>query len=58
MGGTKGTLRLEDGQIEGNLPHRAKSLLLEWWGLHREELAENWKLAQNQKQLKRIAPLE
>jgi hypothetical protein len=31
---------------------------MEWWGLHREELAENWRLAQEGRQPKAIDPLE
>lgn len=57
-GGRKGTLRLVDGHFDGDLPARVTSLLLEWWDMHRQELAENWELAQNQKQLNRIPPLE
>lgn len=57
-GGTKGTVRIEDGRVEGTLPPRARALLLEWWDVHREELAENWRLAQERKELKPIAPLE
>jgi hypothetical protein len=57
-GGRKGTVRIEDGYVEGNFPSRVRSLLLEWWDLHREELAEDWRLAQERKQVKPIRPLE
>ena len=40
--------------LEGDLPHKAISLVLEWMSLHKEELLNMWK-TQNFKQ---IAPLE
>jgi hypothetical protein len=33
-------------------------LLLEWWNLHRNELAENWRRARAGEQLLHIEPLE
>ncbi|HEY3052933.1 MAG TPA: DUF4160 domain-containing protein [Thermoanaerobaculia bacterium] len=47
--GGKVTVRISDGYIDGKLPPRALALILEWWNLHREELAENWKLAKERK---------
>ena len=43
---------------EGTLPRRARSLILEWASLHREELMEDWILAERHARLKQIAPLE
>lgn len=43
--------------IEGYLPSRAISLVLEWAFLHRDELKEDWDLAVNNKPLKKINPL-
>jgi hypothetical protein len=57
-GGRKGIVRIEDGFVQGNFPPRVKALLLEWWDLHRQELTENWRLCQERKEIKRIAPLE
>jgi hypothetical protein len=57
-GGSKGIIRIEDGYIEGSFPPGVKAMLLEWWDLHRDELARNWTLAQDGKQLEPIAPLE
>jgi hypothetical protein len=37
---------------------RAQKLVLEWMGLHAQELLENWELANQGQPLKRIAPLE
>jgi len=43
--------------INGSLPKRAYSLVLEWAIEHRKELMKNWNLARSQKNLKRIKPL-
>ncbi len=43
--------------INGSLPKRAYSLVLEWAIEHRDELMNNWNLAQNQKNIKKIKPL-
>jgi hypothetical protein len=32
--------------------------VLEWLALHREELADDWRLAEQRKPMKPIAPLE
>lgn len=52
------TIRIEDGVVEGFLPKRARALVLEWCGLHREELQENWERARTRKPLRKIEPLE
>ena len=44
-------------QIEGSLPKRIISLILEWAFEHRDELMEDWKLAERNKELKKIDPL-
>ena len=50
---------IEDGRIlSGRFPRRAQSLVLEWLELHRNELLENWELAEVRKPLMKIAPLE
>jgi len=48
------TLRI----INGELPKRAKSLVLEWADEHRDELMNNWELARMMKELKSIEPLK
>ena len=48
------TLRI----IQGDLPRRAKAMVLEWAEEHREELMENWDLARKMCLLKNIKPLE
>jgi len=43
--------------IEGSLPKRVISLVLEWAFEHRNELMENWSLAEEKKPLNKIEPL-
>ena len=50
---------IENGQIlSGTFPRRAQVFVLEWLALHRHELLEDWRLAQQRRPLKKIAPLE
>ncbi|MCB1054135.1 MAG: DUF4160 domain-containing protein [Acidobacteria bacterium] len=51
-------VRIDDGVVDGRFPRRALNLVLEWYDLHRSELAENWDLARQRKPLRRIDPLE
>jgi hypothetical protein len=44
--------------IEGRLPRRIVSLVLEWAFEHRDELMEDWELVRAKKPLKWIEPLE
>jgi hypothetical protein len=44
--------------IEGKLPKRALSMVLEWAHIHREELRKNWQLLEEAKPLLKIAELE
>jgi hypothetical protein len=44
--------------IEGELSPRVRGLVVEWAALHRDELKEDWNLAQQRAPLKPIAPLE
>ena len=44
--------------MEGYLPPRALGLVTEWATLHREELLEDWALAEKRAPLKKIKPLE
>jgi hypothetical protein len=43
--------------LEGNLPPRILGLVMEWAGLHKEELMENWNLLQNTGKYNKIDPL-
>jgi hypothetical protein len=43
--------------LEGKLPPRGLGLVLEWAEIHRSELHDNWKKAQNGDKLTMIEPL-
>jgi len=44
--------------IKGNLPYRAKSMVIEWANLHKAELIEDWNRAQKPETLFKIEPLK
>lgn len=44
--------------LEGKLPRRALSLVLEWAHEHRDELLQNWISLQTTGEYSKIAPLE
>jgi len=52
------TVEIQSGAVTGQFPRRALNLVLEWYSIHREELAEDWYLAQSKQPLKTIDPLE
>lgn len=52
------TVGIESGIINGRFPKRALKLIFEWLELHREELLENWRLAEDRRPLNKIEPLE
>ena len=52
------TVDVETGAVTGDFPRRALRLVLEWYSLHRNELAADWELAQSRQPLKPIDPLE
>ena len=52
------TVEIESGTATGRFPRRAMSLVMEWYSLHRVELAAAWDLAQNRRPLREIDPLE
>lgn len=56
--GQRAAFSIEDLKIiEGKLPQRIISLVLEWAFLHREELMQNWQRAERRDQLEKIEPL-
>lgn len=58
-GGQRASFTIADLRlIEGYLPRRVVSLVLEWAFEHRDELMEDWELVQARKPLKWIEPLE
>lgn len=55
----KALVRIDDLTVlHGHLSPRVLGLVVEWAVQHRNELAENWRLAQEQRPLVAIAPLE
>ena len=52
------TVEIESGIINGRFPKRALRLVFEWIELHKDELLENWRLAEDRRPLNKIAPLE
>ncbi|MBF0407918.1 MAG: DUF4160 domain-containing protein [Candidatus Riflebacteria bacterium] len=54
----KVSVEIETGIMEGRFPRRALSALMEWYEMHKEELAEDWRLAAEHQPLKKISPLE
>jgi len=44
--------------LKGELPKRAKTLVLEWADEHRDELMHDWELARLKHELKDIEPLK
>jgi len=44
--------------IDGALPRRALSLVLEWASAHRSELRDNWGRAERHQPLRPVAPLD
>jgi len=43
--------------VSGKFPRRALNLVLEWLDLHKDELIDDWNLAQKSKPLNPIEPL-
>ncbi|MBI2611180.1 DUF4160 domain-containing protein [Candidatus Gottesmanbacteria bacterium] len=55
----EGEISVTTGKLmDGKLPPRAMKLVKEWMQNHKEELAENWRLAEEHKKLKKIDPLK
>jgi hypothetical protein len=52
------TVEIDSGVIEGKFPRRALRAIIEWHELYREELFEDWELAEQHQPLKPIPPLE
>lgn len=51
-------MNIRNGAVNGDLPPRVVALLLEWWHLHRDELAANWDRARARQTVQPIQPLE
>ncbi len=57
-GGHEVTVAIGDGAVNGEMPKRALGLIIEWLELHRGELRENWKRAEERLPLVSIEPLD
>lgn len=44
--------------MEGKVPRRVKSMVLEWTALHQAELQENWNRCRQAQSLESIEPLD
>jgi len=51
-------VEIETGLVKGYITHRALKMIQEWREQHREELLADWKLAEQNKPLVGISPLE
>jgi hypothetical protein len=49
---------INTGVIEGKFPRRAMAAVLEWYALYKDDLLEDWQLAERHMKLKKIPPLE
>lgn len=57
-GDFKAIININDEIVEGFMPKRALKLVFEWMDLHKNELLENWNLAQNGELPLKIEPLK
>lgn len=58
-GDNAGVLRIDTLEVtRGHVPRRVLALVLEWALQHRDELRENWTLAEQGRPLQPIEPLE
>ena len=51
------TVEIANGMVTGKMPRRALNLIWTWLDEHRDELAENWELAQARRSVQPIDPL-
>jgi hypothetical protein len=57
--GKTGVFSIADlSMLEGDIPKRVVSMVLEWAFDHREELLKDWELAADKKPLRPIPPLD
>lgn len=57
-GGDVAVIAIETLEVlEGGLPRRAMALVVEWAQQHRDELREDWRLAEEHEALKPVPPL-
>ena len=51
-------VEIQTGEVTGIISQRVLNMVQEWRELHKDELVADWKLAEENKPLKRIEPLE
>lgn len=52
------SVNILSGAIDGRFPRKARNSVCKWYVMHKEELLEDWELAQKHAELKKIAPLD
>ncbi|MDQ8181943.1 DUF4160 domain-containing protein [Pelagicoccus sp. SDUM812005] len=52
------SVEIESGVVAGRFPRRALSAVLEWTEINKAALLEDWRLAEQEKPLKKVPPLE
>jgi hypothetical protein len=52
------TVEIDSGIVQGRFPRRALTAVLDWYALHRNDLARNWELVEARQPLNPIDPLE
>ena len=52
------TVEINTGVVDGRFPRRALNAVIEWYLQNKNQLLEDWELAEEHKPLKKIAPLE
>ena len=55
--GHKATFDLEGNILTGDMPLKQQKYIAVWADIHASELSENWSIAQNDEQPKKIEPL-
>ena len=51
------SIDIKTGVVNGSMPKRALKMIFEWLDIHKDELLEDWQLAQDRKTLLKIPPL-
>jgi len=46
------------GVVEGRFPRRALNAVLDWYAMNKDQILEDWVLAERHESLKKIPPLE
>ncbi len=57
-GDYKALVTIEEGIVKGEMPKRALKMIFDWLEIHKDELMEDWELAQKGEQLNKIEPLK